>query len=164
MAGSSTWKTDRHPGPTTASFSFSPIVQRQRASTGSVYNGGTDSTYTFEPSAKDRTVKGSRNPHSRGVKSGGRLYYRGNVDPGWGRKPVTIQKKNCKSCGWHAYKTVRTSRTGGYSARIYAPSSGRLVLPLDREGHLADVREGHGGTIYTYRARAARGAGAGIGH
>ncbi len=102
-----------------------------------------DSATTFAPTAKDRVIKGSRNPHSKGVKSGGRLYYRGNVDPGWGRKPVTIQKKNCKSCGWHSYKTVRTSRTGGYSARIYAPSSGRWYFRSTVRATKPHLREGH---------------------
>jgi len=161
-AGSTTWKTLGSQS-NESSFSFSPT------STGTVlyrvaYNGGTFDTYTFQSSSKDRTVKGSRNPHSKGVKSGGRLYYRGNVDPGWGHKPVTIQKKNCKSCGWHGYKTVRTSRSGGYSARIYAPSSGRWYFRSIVKATAPRFVRATGGTIFTYRARtAARGAGAGIG-
>ena len=161
MAGAKKWTTigtDSNDGQ----FSFttrSKGVARYKIS----YNGGTVSGYTFAPAAKDRVIKGSRHPHSKGVKSGGKLYYRGNVDPGWGRKPVTIQKKNCKSCGWHGYKTVRTSRTGGYSARIYAPSSGRWYFRSVVKATKPRFVKGTGGTIYTYRARTARGAGAGIG-
>ena len=118
---------------------------------------------TFQKTAKDRVIKGSRHPHSKGVKRGGKLYYRGNVDPGWGHRPVSIQKKNCKSCGWHGYKTVRTSRKGGYSARIYAPSSGRWYFRSVVKASKPRFVKATGGTIYTYRARTARGAGAGIG-
>ena len=162
MAGAKKWTTiatDSDDGL----FSFTTAskgVARYKVS----YNGAAyDSATTFAPTAKDRVIKGSRNPHSKGVKSGGRLYYRGNVDPGWGRKPVTIQKKNCKSCGWHNYKTVRTSRTGGYSARIYAPSSGRWYFRSTVRATTPTFVKATGGTIYTYRARTARGAGAGIG-
>jgi hypothetical protein len=160
-AGSSTWKT-LGTRADESSFSFSPT------SKGSVvyrvlYNGGTDGTYTFQSSSKDRTAKGSRHPHSKGVKSGGRLYYRGNVDPGWGHKPVTIQKKSCKSCSWRGYTTVRTSSTGGYSARIYAPSSGRWYFRSIVKATKPRFVQATGGVIYTYRARTARGAGAGIG-
>jgi hypothetical protein len=160
-AGASKWKTiDSRTNESDFSFtrkSVGSVVYRVR------YTGGSNSSYTFQSSKKDRTAKGSRHPHSKGVKSGGRLYYRGNVDPGWGHKPVSIQKKNCKSCGWHGYKTVRTSRTGGYSARIYAPSSGRWYFRSVVKATKPRFVKATGGTIFTYRARTARGAGAGIG-
>ena len=160
-AGASKWKTVGTRS-NESSFSFSPtskgsVVYRV------VYNGGTYGSYTFASSSKDRTAKGSRNPHSKGVKSGGKLYYRGNVDPGWGHKTVTIQKKSCKSCGWRTYKNVRTSRSGGYSARIYAPSSGRWYFRSVVRATKPTFVKATGGTIYTYRARTARGMGAGIG-
>lgn len=159
-AGTSRWRllgtrTDE------SSFSFAltsrgSVVYRVR------YNGGTNGTYAFQPSSKDRGAKGSRHPHGKGVKAGGRLYYRGNVDPGWARKPVTIQKKSCKSCNWHSYKTVRTSRTGGYSARIYAPSRGRWYFRSTVRATKPQFVRGFGGTVFTYRLRAAaRGAGIG---
>ena len=104
-------------------------------------------------------------PHSKGVKSGGKLYYRGNVDPGWGRMPVAIQKKNCKSCDWHSYKTVRTTRSGGYSARIYAPSRGRWYFRSVVKATAPRFVTGVGGTIYTDRSsgRLAGGSAVGIG-
>ena len=161
LAGAKKWKTiatDSNDGR----FSFatrSRGVARYKIS----YNGGTGSGATFQSTAKDRVLKGSRNPHSKGVKSGGRLYYRGNVDPGWGRKPVSIQKKNCKSCGWHGFKTVRTSRKGGFSARIYAPSSGRWYYRAVVKASKPRFVKATGGTIYTYRLRTAARGTAGIG-
>jgi hypothetical protein len=159
MAGSSRWSTiatDTDDGR----FSFTTRslgVARYRVS----YNGGTYGSYTFRPVSKDRVIKGSRHPHSRAVKSGGRLYYRGNVDPGWGRKPVTIQKKSCKSCGWHSWKTVRTSRSGAYSARIYAPRSGRWYFRSVVKATSPRFVKGVGGAYYTYSLRSAPRAAAG---
>ena len=162
MAGATNWTTvatDSDDGL----FRFatgSKGVARYRIS----YNGAAyDSATSFAPTAKHRVIKGSRHPHSKGVKSGGRLYYRGNVDPGWGRKPVTIQKKSCKSCGWRGYKTVRTSSTGGYSVRIYAPYSGRWYFRSVVKATKPRFVQATGGVIYTYRARTARGAGANLG-
>ena len=43
-----------------------------------VYSGNEE--YGVPAATSVRTIKGSRHPHSRGAKSGGRLYYRGNVD------------------------------------------------------------------------------------
>ena len=58
---------------------------------------------------------------------------------------------------------MRTSSTGGYSARIYAPSSGRWYFRSTVKATKPHFVKATGGTIYTYRARTARGAGAGIG-
>ena len=128
-----------------------------------VYNGSASQSYAT--TGVQGTFKGSRHPHSKGVKSGGKLYYRGNVDPGWGRMPVAIQKKNCKSCDWHSYKTVRTTRSGGYSARIYAPSRGRWYFRSVVKATAPRFVTGVGGTIYTYRSsgRLAGGSAVGIG-
>ncbi len=159
MAGARTWKTIARDGDD-GRFRF---VTRSRgvARYKVVYSGAAYGSANFQSTSKDRVIKGSRNPHSKGVRSGGRLYYRGNVDPGWGHKPVTIQKKNCKSCGWHGYKTVRTTSKGGYSARIYAPSSGRWYFRSIVRASQPRFVTATGGTIYTYRARAARSAGIG---
>ena len=164
MAGATKWKTIATDS-TTAVFTLHHRSKGVAAST--------RSSTAVAPTADDqlrsdregpRRHQGLAQPAQQGRQVRRRLYYRGNVDPGWGRKPVTIQKKNCKSCGWHAYKTVRTSRTGGYSARDLRAVQRPLVLPLDRAGHQADAScKATGGTIYTYRARTARGAGAGIG-
>jgi hypothetical protein len=161
MAGTTKWKTiatDSDDGL----FSFvtrSRGVARYRVS----YNGAAYGSDTFRPTRKDRVIKGSRHTHSKGVKRGGRLYYRGNVDPGWGHRPVSIQKKNCRSCGWHGYKTVRTSRTGGYSARIAAPASGRWFYRAVVKATRPRFVKATGATIYTYRARTPRSGAAGIG-
>lgn len=133
-----------------------------------VYSGGTASdgttTYTVTGSELSRRIKGSRNPHGKAVRSRGKLYFRGNVDPGWGRKPVTIQKKACKSCGWRSYKTVRTSRYGAYSVRISAPRSGRWFWRSTVGATAPRFVRGYSPVWYTYSTRtAARTLAGGIG-
>jgi hypothetical protein len=71
-----------------------------------------------------RAIRVSRNPGAKVVKSAGKLYFKGNVDPGWARRYVTIQKKNCRGCGWKTYKKALTNRYGAYQARVYAPRTG----------------------------------------
>ena len=86
----------------------------------------------------------------------GRLYYRGNVDPGWGRKPITIQRKACASdrCPWHAYKTgADDAAPAPTSVKISVPPSGRLVLALDRQADLPTFVRGYGVPYYTTRSR-----------
>jgi hypothetical protein len=115
------------------------------------YTGGTYESYTFAPSSFDRVVKGSRNPRGKGDKRSGRLYYQGNVDPGWGGKGVVIQKKACKSCSWKGFKTVRTNRKGGYSARIYAPNSGNWYWRAKVKASKPTFVTGYGNVVRTFR-------------
>ena len=99
------------------------------------YSGGTDGP--APPSLRPSTAahQGLAQPAQHGRDSPSGAFYRGNVDPGWGHKPVTIQKKNCAADLQLAHLQDREDeRTGGYIGRISAPRSGRLVLPLDREG------------------------------
>jgi len=89
---------------------------------GGVY--GVYGDYQFQSSSVARTIKVSRNPGAKVVKSSGRLYFQGNVDPGWNGRYVTIQKKSYRSCSWRTYKRVVTNRYGGYQTRLYAPRTG----------------------------------------
>jgi len=138
------------------------------ASTGSaayriVYSGGTSVEYS--PSASlFPTLKGSRNPRGTAVITRQGAFYRGNVDPGWGRRSVTIQRKTCAadSCPWRAYKTVTTTRTGAYSAKIAVPRTGRLYWRSTVAPTSPQFVRAYGNPYYTARARtAARMAGAG---
>lgn len=55
-----------------------------------------------------------------------RLVFKGNVSPGHARKPVFIQKRDCKKprCDWHLHNKVRTNKKGGFSSRVTAPRKG----------------------------------------
>ena len=67
----------------------------------------------------------ARNVTSKVVKKRGRLFLKGNVNPGYNRSRVMIQKKNCRGdCGWHKFDMVPTDRDGRYRGRITAPRNG----------------------------------------
>jgi hypothetical protein len=156
-AGTSTWTT-LGTYQNESNFRFSTTA-RFTATYQVVYSGGNwtnpddGQAYTFGSSSGTRTFTVSRNLHGKAVKAGGKLYYRGNVDPGWGRKPVTIQKKACKSCGWKSYKTVRTSRYGAYSVRISAPRSGRWFWRSTVRATSPTFVRAYGTVYYTYSTR-----------
>ena len=165
MNGSSTWVT------VATKYDAQSTVQFATRSVGSAvyrlyYSGGTSAGYTASYSGTSPVLKGSRNPAGRAVKSSGRIYYKGNVDPGWARRYVTIQKANCASCTYRAYKTVKTNRYGGYTARIAAPRTGRWYFRSTVRGTSPRFVRGFGNVYYTYQARgrtSAAGAGM-IGH
>ncbi|RYP84253.1 hypothetical protein EKO23_16480 [Nocardioides guangzhouensis] len=124
MAGSTAWRTvnTKQASGVTATITTTSVGN---AIYRIVYSGGTSRAYAGSESGTSPRLKGSRNPGGRVVTSHGRLYYRGDVNPGWGRKVVTIQKKSCASCAWRKYKSVRTSRNGSYSVRVGAPRRGK---------------------------------------
>ncbi|WP_121253306.1 hypothetical protein [Nocardioides ferulae] len=43
---------------------------------------------------------------------------RGRVEGAWAEKRVTVQRKNCRDCGWFAWRTVRTDTDKRYAARV----------------------------------------------
>ena len=122
MAGSSTWKTVSTKYDASAKVSFS-VKSAGTAVYRIVYSGGTSAAIEPSDSGTSPSLKGSRNPRGIAVLTRRGAFYRGNVDPGWARKPITIQRKACAadSCPWRAYKTVRTTRTGAYSVKITVP-------------------------------------------
>ena len=67
-----------------------------------------------------------RTVSSKIVEKRNRLYFKGNVSPGHARKPVFIQKRDCKKprCDWHLHNKVRTNKKGGFSSRVSAPRKG----------------------------------------
>lgn len=120
------------------------------------YTGGTLSTssgsHTFQMKDNRRYIKVGRHPHGKVVKSGGRLYFRGNVDPGYAYRYVSIQKKACSSCSWRTYKKVKTNRYGAYSGRVYAPSSGRWYWRSLVPGAAPTWANGYSSTWFTYKS------------
>ncbi len=98
------------------------------------------------------------------MRSGGRLYLKGNVDPGWAHRYVVFQKKNCSSCSWHKFKSVKTNRYGAYVGRIYAPRSGRDYFRVKIAATAPRFVTGYSAKIYeTYQYRARTGTpGAGL--
>ncbi|RYP84252.1 hypothetical protein EKO23_16475 [Nocardioides guangzhouensis] len=154
LAGTTAWRTVTTKQATGALTTLvTPSVGR--AVYRIVYSGGTSQGYAGSRTGNSPTLKGSRNPHGKAVLTRRGTFYRGNVDPGWGRKPVTIQKKNCAAarCGWHTYATVRTTRNGSYSARITVPRTGRFIWRSTVKDTLPRFVRGYGVQYYTTRSR-----------
>jgi hypothetical protein len=125
--GSATWSTIASRADESLDFSFATTAW-QNSTFRVVYTGGSfdnGSVHNFSATQKDRPIKVGRNPAGKVVKSSGRLYFRGNVDPGFAQRWVTIQKKTCQSCSWRTFASVKTNSNGGYSTRVSAPRTGR---------------------------------------
>ncbi len=52
------------------------------------------------------------------------LFIKGNVNPGWGKKPVVIQKATCKTCAFKKVGQARTNKAGKWSYKLSAPAKG----------------------------------------
>lgn len=125
------------------------------------YTGGTYNTTTFAASSRDDYVAGSRNPRAKLVDSGRYVYAKGDVNPGWARRNVIIQRANCDGCGWSNYRTVRTNGYGQFSVRVTAPRTGRhywrVIVPADSPRYAKGIQE-IGYTYSTISRQAARAA------
>jgi hypothetical protein len=95
----------------------------------------TGNTYVFLPSsAAARDIWVARDLNATDVEpKPNKFFVKGNVNPGWGDKVITLERKTCKKCAWKVYSKQRTTRTGGYRFPIAFPSSGewfyRVVVP-----------------------------------
>jgi hypothetical protein len=154
MAGSTTWKTVSTRYDANAKVSFS-VKSAGTAVYRILYSGGTSAAIQPSDSGASPSLKGSRNPRGMAALTRSGAVYRGNVDPGWARKPITIQRKACAAdrCPWRAYKTVRTTRTGGYSVKISVPRSGRLYWRSTVKATSPTFVRGYGVPYYTTRSR-----------
>jgi hypothetical protein len=157
LSGTTPWKVVATQANEAADFMFTTTAWQNatyliRYTGGSIGSG--DSTHTFTRKDFARYIKVGRHPHGKVVKSGGRLYFRGNVDPGYHYRYVTIQKKACSSCSWRTYKKVKTTGTGAYSGRVYAPSTGRWYWRSLVPGVSPTWANGYSATWYTYKSLA----------
>ena len=129
MAGTTAWK-DIDTADDPSNVDFTGVVARANAAYRLVYSGGsypdaTTPTYNYAPSTSTAdNLKVTRNLGDYGKKTHGKLYIKGNVNPGWGHKTVTVQRRTCSKCAWKTYSRVRTSGTGAWSARVTAPRTG----------------------------------------
>lgn len=114
------------------------------------FAGGSNASYTFCPAANTRRIKGSRHEHVR-IPSG-TITFVGNVDPGYARRYVTIQKKNCLSCGWRTYTKVITNGDGAFRARLSAPRSGRWYFRTYIPGTTPTFAPALSPVYYTFRS------------
>lgn len=91
------------------------------------YDGGTypDPQLTLTASMSEaKKSKVMRDLGAREPKDGGRIVFKGNVNPGYGGKVVFLQRKTCKSCTWKAFDKTRTAGNGAWSFVVPAPRTG----------------------------------------
>lgn len=111
-------------------------------------------TYSYAPVTATRTLRISRNEHARVTSSP--LMFVGNVDPGWARSYVTIQKKNCLTCSWAFYRRALTNDDGVFRARLGAPSSGRWYFRTYIPATSPHYAPAYSSVWYTYMVYARR--------
>ena len=130
-AGTSTWRTIATKpigttSPDTGKFSFT-TVGTVNAKYRIYYRGYTDpgGSYTFTTATStSKSMWVARNLHDNWLKSGGKFYLRGNVDPGYAYSGLIVQRKTCASCAWRYYKTTKTNKYGAYNTVLAKPGRG----------------------------------------
>jgi hypothetical protein len=55
----------------------------------------------------------------------GKIWLRGNINPGWGRRTVVFEKKACSSCRWRVVARAKAKPTGGWRFRAGYPPLNR---------------------------------------
>lgn len=67
-----------------------------------------------------------RDLNARKVTKSGRIYLKGNVNPGWNKKTISFQRKACSSCGWTTIAKKKTSAYGGWRFQASYPPVGKV--------------------------------------
>ena len=52
----------------------------------------------------------------------GKLYFRGDINPGWGGHAVRLQRKTCGTCAWKTVAGKAATRTGAWSFPVAYPT------------------------------------------
>jgi hypothetical protein len=71
------------------------------------------------------SLEAMRDFNARLVEKASGVYLRGNVNPGWGHRTVTWQRRTCSTCAWRRVDRARTSRTGAWGFQGAFPPHGR---------------------------------------
>ncbi len=77
-----------------------------------------------QPSSIQAKALPKRNLHDKLKQKPRGLFLKGNVSPGYGKKPIVIQKAKCKSCAFKKVAKVRTNKDGKWSFKLSAPARG----------------------------------------
>ncbi|HET8561198.1 MAG TPA: hypothetical protein VFL69_11825 [Marmoricola sp.] len=129
LAGTRTWR-NLGTADDPASVDFTGVVAQANATYRLRYSGGsypdaTAPSYTYAPSTSSTgSLRVMRRLGDYGKKAHGHLYVKGNVNPGWAHRTVTVQRRTCGSCKWKTYSRVQTSGTGAWSVQVKAPRTG----------------------------------------
>ena len=91
------------------------------AAYGTYYAGDGGVQYSEAYSATARKILAMRDFNAGKRKANGTLYFRGNINPGWGGKKVALQRKTCSSCSWSTVATRTASSSGAWSFPVAYP-------------------------------------------
>jgi hypothetical protein len=89
------------------------------------YEGDQGVTYNASDSMENAdpvVVFGMRDLNATKRKVKGKLYFRGDVNPGWGGKKVTLQRKTCSTCSWRTVTSKAAGSRGAWSFRVGYPA------------------------------------------
>lgn len=82
---------------------------------------------TYDPAVSaNKALKVQRDFNARKVTNKGNIFLRGNINPGWGGRNVTLQKKSCGTCAWKNVGGAKSSATGAWSLRAAYPPLGKV--------------------------------------
>lgn len=90
-------------------------------------------TFAGEAPTYDSTVSNvtklaaMRDFNARLVKKDGKVFLKGNINPGWGGKKVAWQHKKCARCDW---KTIATKRAGAKGAWMFRGAYPARIGPV----------------------------------
>lgn len=138
-------------------FSFNqPVVGT--AAYGVAYGGD---GVTYMPSESNiKTLPAMRDFNAIKRKANGKLYFQGNINPGWGNRTINLVRKKCGTCSWATVGTKQTGSGGGWAFRVYYPAKVGPVWTyqavIKAEGNF--VRS-YSATLSTRRVYARGGAG-----
>lgn len=79
-------------------------------------------TYNVSYSPTAKRIDAMRDFNAGKRKVNGKLYFRGDINPGWGGRKVVLQKKACGSCTWRTVTSKNAGARGGWSFRVGYPA------------------------------------------
>ncbi|GAA1909222.1 carboxypeptidase-like regulatory domain-containing protein [Nocardioides marmoribigeumensis] len=82
----------------------------------------TDGTYGEVRSDVARRIRAMRDFNAGKRRVDGKLYFRGDVNPGWGGRRVVLQRQTCRTCAWRTVASRTAGRGGGWSFRVTYPA------------------------------------------
>lgn len=125
---------------------------------GAGYGSGDSRLWFKKYTSGARTLWVRRDLNDALIRSGGKFYIWGNVDPGWANSYVYIQRKTCATCSWSGYKSARADSRGVFKIGIGVPSSGRWYFRAILPASASFVASPGDNIYYTYRTYGREGA------
>lgn len=83
----------------------------------------------YAPSTQTLSIRVARNVTAKLTEPRENVFYlSGRVSPSYIGRPVTLMRKKCSSCAWHAYTTKATNELSRYRFKLPLPKSGSFYF------------------------------------